>query len=418
MSIRLLFFFLIGLGCNGRLQAQSALSLKQALDKARSNNPVLRVERFNEQIAQADVITARLRPNLTLNNQTLQLTDARYFAPGTGWYSGQNRQDWWQLTKVFQWPGQRKNRIDLALQNQRLEQANYNETLRHVLMETATAWLECRTALQQLELVIIAKTNIDSLVKTNQLRLKNQVITATDVLRTELLAEQYALQIRKAEQEIVSCRNRLALLLDVKPDNLQIDTSDNFADLLPWSATGVDSLVALAVERRADLQALRRLQEVAQSNLRLQKSLAAPQPELGIIFNPQNSINYFGIFATIDLPVFDRNQGEIRKAQVLQSQASEQLLAARLRLQSEIATAWSEYQTYQAAVARFESILQQSQTILDNVRYAYLRGGTSIVDFLEAQRSWLETRQLYYETLQSFHLRRLQLLHVTGTIAE
>jgi cobalt-zinc-cadmium efflux system outer membrane protein len=65
---------------------------------------------------------------------------------------------------------------------------------------------------------------------------------------------------------------------------------------------------------------------------------------------------------------------------------------------------------------QYQGILQQSQQILDNVKYAYLRGGTTIIDFLDAQRNWYDTRLLYYDALQSYYQSYLQLLFVTGLI--
>lgn len=88
-------------------QAQSGLTMQQAMRTAQQNNPFLKPESLNTAIAQGDVITAGLRPNPKLNNQTLQLMESKRFAEGTKFYNSQNRQVWWQLTKEFQLAGQR-----------------------------------------------------------------------------------------------------------------------------------------------------------------------------------------------------------------------------------------------------------------------------------------------------------------------
>ena len=61
-------------------------------------------------------------------------------------------------------------------------------------------------------------------------------------------------------------------------------------------------------------------------------------------------------------------------------------------------------------------MLEQSQTILDNVQYAYLRGGTSIIDFLEAQSSWLETQEQHNQALELYRQSHIQLLYAAGLI--
>src|SRR4051812_21094661 len=96
--------------------AQNTLSLQKALQQARSSNPVLKAEQYNMNIAESDIITAKLRPNLTLNNQTLQLVNQDHFAPNTNWGNSKNQQVWWQLTKSFQLPGQRRYKVGYAQQ--------------------------------------------------------------------------------------------------------------------------------------------------------------------------------------------------------------------------------------------------------------------------------------------------------------
>ncbi|MCP2835066.1 TolC family protein, partial [Salmonella enterica] len=64
----------------------------------------------------------------------------------------------------------------------------------------------------------------------------------------------------------------------------------------------------------------------------------------------------------------------------------------------------------------FEPLLRQSEKILGSVKYAYLRGGTNMIDYLEAQRSWLDTQQNYYETLRAYRQSCVDLLYASGMI--
>lgn len=394
-------------------KAQTNYTLQQALQTARENNPFLKTEQLNISIAQTDIITAKLRPNLILNNQTLQLMQPSHFPVNTGWYNGQNRQVWWQLTKTFQVAGQRKYKTDVAGRNVAFTEKNYTETERHLFSEVAAKWLEVWTAQKQLDILITAKNNIDSLVISNQLRYKNQVITQTDLFRTELLSKQYAIQYKTAMQELVNQQKELQFLLGVQ-DSIRIDTADNFLPgIIP---ADIEILLTQSLQNRSDILTAKSWIEVSNSNIKLQKSLAFPQPELGFIWNPQNTIPYFGIYATVDLPFFNRNQGEIKKSYLLKNQAEQHLFTMQNQLQTEIATAYASYGLQQQNVQNFQTVLQQSQTILNNVKYAYLKGGTSIIDFLEAQRSWLETQQQYYDALQQYRQSYIRLLYTTGLI--
>lgn len=392
--------------------AQTQYTLQEALRAARTNNPYLQAEQLNIGITQTDIITAKLRPNPILNNQTLQLVQPAQFPANTAWYRGQNRQVWWQLTKPLQMPGQRKYKMEVANKNLTWAENNYAETERNLFLEVALKWLDVWTAQKQLEIVSTAKSYIDSLTLTNQVRYKNQVITQTDLFRTELLSKQFAIQYKTAMQEVANHQNELRFLLGMQ-DDVRIDTSDNFITSIPQD---MDSLFIQSLQKRSDVLSSKSLIEVSNSNIKLQKSLAYPQPELGFIWNPQNTIPYFGIYATIDLPFFSRNQGEIKKSYLLKDQAERQLLTVQSQMQTEISVALANYRLQQQNLESFNLLLLQSQTILDNVRYAYLRGGTTIIDFLEAQRSWLETQQQYYEAVLQYRQSYIQLLYATGLI--
>jgi cobalt-zinc-cadmium efflux system outer membrane protein len=392
--------------------AQTKYSLQQALQAAKTNNPNLKREQFNVNIAETDIITANLRPNPVLNNQSLQLIKQSRFPDNTNWSSHLNRQVWWQVTKPFQMPELRKNKIAYANQNVILNQKAYTETERNLFQDVANKWLDVWSARKQLDILNIAKSNIDSLVNTNKVRLKNQVITTTDLARTELLANQYSVQMSTADQNYKNELVNLKFLLGVS-DDIAVDTTDTFSFAFP---AHMDVLLQEAIQSRSDIQTLKSTINVADSNIKLQKSMALPVPELGAIFNPQNGAPYAGIYGTIAIPLFSRNQGEIKKSRVLKQQAEQDLIATQSLVQSEIATAYSSYQTQKQNIQNFTHLLSQSQTILNNVKYSYLRGGTTIIDFLEAQRSWLDTQQQYYETLQLYRQSYIKLLYASGII--
>lgn len=391
---------------------QTGLTLQKALQNARENNPFLKSQALNVDISQADIVTAGLRPNPVLNNQTLQLLRSAGIEPGTHMLNSQNQQTWWQLTKTFQFSSQRNNKIEFANKNAELAQKVLKETERNLFLDVALKWLDVWALRKDLDLLQMAQINTDSLVIINRVRLKNQVITATDLVRTELLAGHYQMEMKSTEQEY---QNELINLQTILGEKKQvfIDTSDHFE--LFENLLNPDTLFSKS-DDRTDIQTLKTALETAEVNIKLQKSLAVPQPELGFIYNPQNKIPYFGIFAAIALPVFARNQGEIQKSWIIRSQAEQDLLATRTLVDTQIRTAQKSYQLNKRNVQNFNTLLGQAERILSSVRYSYLRGGTSIIDLLEAHRSWLETRQQYFKTLQQYRQSYIKLLHVSGLI--
>lgn len=392
--------------------AQNPYNLQHALRTAKENNPILKTQQFNRVVAEADIITAQLRPNPKLNNQTLFLGKPSIFPTNTDWFNPQNRQVWWQLTKIIQTPALRKSKIEYFQQNGILSQKNYQETERNILQAVALKWLDVWTAKKQLDILQIAKNNTDSLAKINRIRLEKEVITSTDLIRTELLANQYALQIKNNEQIYRSELINLTFLLGIN-ENINIDFNDEFTF---DDRSDLDSLLQQSLLDRTDILVSKTIIKVAEANINLQKALATPQPELGFIYNPQNSIPYLGIYGTIDLPFFNRNQGEIQKSKVLKQQAEQDLKTIRFQVETELSVAYKNYVVQKQNIQNFTDLLAKSETILSSVKYSYLHGGTTIVDFLEAQRSWLDTQQQYYNSLQQYRESYIRLLYTSGLI--
>ncbi len=408
------FFSLIILLClTLDAKSQTKYSIQTTLAAVRANSPFLKTEGFNVNMAQSNVTTSKLRPNPVLNNQSLQLVNSKYYSNGTEWNNRLNRQVWWQVTKPFQLPSLRKSKIEVANQNLLLFQQGFGETVRNFSFDAANQWLNTWIIESRLDLLQQAYSNLDSLVRINKVRLRNQVITETDLVRTQLLLEQYNLQLINANKDFKNEIQRLKFFIG-STDSIDVDIQSPI-EIIPLP-NNVDSLFSSALTGRNDLRVAKSEIALAESNIKLQKAIVLPVPELGMIWNPQNTVPYLGFFGTIKIPILDRNQGEIEKSKYMQLQAQQNLKNVELQLQTEVRAAFQSYQTEKENLKKFETILNQSQQVLENVRYSYLKGGTTIIDFLDAQRSWFDTRQLYLNELLSYHQSYIRVLFVTGLI--
>lgn len=395
------------------LFSQTSITLKEAISRAKENNPILKTESFNIGIAQADITTAKLRPNPILNNQTLQLMNPSFFPANTGYLNGHNMQIWWQLTKPMQMPALRKYKLEVAQKGVKLAQNNYSEIERNLFLNVSNNWINAWYAKVNLDLITLAKKNIDSLVYINELRLKKQVITSTDLVRTQLIAEQYKLQIRNVQQEYRNQLQNLRFLLGTT-DSININLNDEF--ISASVSNKIDSLLNYALSNRTDIQIALSHIDYHKSYIELQKANAKPIPEIGMIYNPQNKIPYLGVYGTIQIPLFSRNQGEIQKSKLLKAQAEQSLQSTQQQINTEITTSFNSYQTQKQNLEKFKVIMQQSEQILSSVKYAYLKGGTTIIDFLEAQRTWFDSQKMYYDELYNYSNSYVQLLFSSGLI--
>ena len=118
------------------------------------------------------------------------------------------------------------------------------------------------------------------------------------------------------------------------------------------------------------------------------------------------------------LPVFNRNQGNILKSKSTLSKKQEYLKNVELNLRTEIRNSLAEFKIAKENYDRYKEIFELSEKVLETVRYGYLKGGTTIVDFLEAQRNWLETQSQYYDSFWMYRKSYIQLLYVSSRILE
>ena len=407
------------------VQAQTVLTLQQTLRQVRENSPALRLERLNISAAQADQVTANLRSNPVLNNQTLfQLSSTPVpGAENVGLLNRQRRQFWLQATKEFDIYNKRGYRTRFAEANANLVTRNVAETERNLLFDAANRFLDAWYARIQLALLQRAKANVDTLVQLNKVRLKNLVITSTDLTRTQLISDQYEIQTRTARQEFRNRLNDLQLVVG-SADSISVFLSDSLISpvfsnpltLYPVVTASADSLVQLASANRTDVRVAEANLETARRNIDLQQVLAKPRNEAGFIWNPQNSVPYAGVFLTLELPVYSRNQGEIQKSRVLQEQAGQAAALVQTRIRMEVQTAYQSYVTSRQNVSRYSDIRRDADKVLTSVRYAYLRGATTLIDLLQAQSSWFETQTAYYQILYAYRQNYVRLLYATGQI--
>jgi len=394
------------------LFGQKKYSLQETLQIAKQNSPTLRAEIFNINFAEADVLTARLKNNPQLQYQFFQISNHNFWEPGTRRGTYRNQQYWVQLGKDIQLPHQYRYKKEFANKSLYVSQKSFSEIQRNLFYETANKWLDVWIAQKRLDIIQQADKNLDTLVYVNKLRLQKQAVTQTDFLRTQLLSEQYKLQLKTARQNLSNELRTLKRLLGTK-DSITIDTTLNIPSTLPAQ---FPALLEQALINRTDLLTAKGNLELSNTNINLQKSLALPQPNVGFAFYLEMGMPYLCFLYTTDLPFVNRNQGEIRKAQFQKTQAERTIYAIENRIQTEVINSYSTYSLQQRNLESFRNILQQSQRILNNVKYSYLRGGTTIIDFLEAQRSWLDTRQQYFETEMEFRKAYIDLLNSTGLI--
>jgi cobalt-zinc-cadmium efflux system outer membrane protein len=223
-------------------------------------------------------------------------------------------------------------------------------------------------------------------------RYKAGDISDADKKQIEINAGQYELQARAAEAAAIQARVAVEVLMGVKePKGLWIP-AESLASLMvsPPSPAAVRPMAGAA---RSDVLAAQADLQSAQANLRLQKALRIPDPTVSIQgeHNPPGGgppVDSVGLMISFPVPLWNRNAGAIKAAQASVQQSEIALARTQAQVAADIADAQAQYREALARWARYRDELgPKSAQVRESVAFAYDKGGASLVNLLDAERT-------------------------------
>ena len=156
----------------------------------------------------------------------------------------------------------------------------------------------------------------------------------------------------------------------------------------------------------------------ANSQLTLQKAIGKQDVTVQANYSHVNAINAATLYSSIPLPIFNRNQGEIARARFVVTQAQEQEKATNGQALTDVYDAYqglrSNDKVVQLYISTYLDVATRSRDISE---YSYRHGGTSLLNFLDAERSYRATQLAYRQVLASYLLALEQLRQAVGTRA-
>ena len=180
--------------------------------------------------------------------------------------------------------------------------------------------------------------------------------------------------------------------------------------------SGLEDLQAMALKTRPDLQAAVEGVSAANSQFQLQKAIGKRDVTGQINYTHIGYLNDVSLFGSMQLPIFDRNQGEIKRAGFAITQAQEQQIYAKGQALTDVRDAYEGWQANNEIVGLYRSgYLDEAQQSRDITEYAYKHGAASLLDFLDAERSYRATQLGYRQSLASYLLALEQLREAVGT---
>lgn len=391
----------------------SLITLDEAIKLALQHNHSLLAART--QIAQnkAEEITANLRPDPVLmgDSQFLPVFQPSQF---TSDYLDQVAQFDLGVSYLFERGKKRQHRLQAARDVTAVSEAQVADNERTLTFTVASQFISVELAESTLELANEDLKSFENTVAISEARYKAGDMSGGDLLKIKLQLLQFQMDVSQAKLARVQGLSDLRQMLGYESVAEDYDIAGAFA-YVPVKGT-VEDFQAMALKDRPDLRAAQLGVTSANSQYLLQKSIGKRDVTGQVDYTHLTGINNLSFFGSIELPIFDRNQGEIKRAGIAISQAQEQMRFTNGQVLTDVRDAFENLHTNDEIVTLYRSgYLDQAQQSRDISEYAYRRGAASLLDFLDAERSYRATQLGYRQSLASYLTALEQLREAVGT---
>ena len=388
------------------------ITLDEAIQLALEHNHTLKAAETTIQQDQALEITANLRPNPTLT------ADAQFlpiFQPGslTADYVDNVMQFDIGVSYLFERGRKRQHRLQAAQDTTAQTKSTVADNERTLTFNVAQQFVSVQLAESTLDLAIEDMKSFQNTVDISQARYKAGDISEGDYLKIKLQLLQFQSDVSQAQLAKIQALVGLRQFLGYQTVGADFDVSADF-DYLPMTIK-LEDLQTKALQSRADLRAAQQGVVAAKSQHELAKANGKVDPTGTFNYDHVSATNTASLFGSIQIPIFNRNQGEIARTNYAINQAQELELAANDQVMSDVLNAYESVRDNDQVVSLYRAgYLDAAKQSRDITEYSYKRGAASLLDFLDAERSYRATELAYRQSLAAYLTAVEQLREAVG----
>lgn len=390
------------------------LTYEQYIQRVKTNNISYLAEQYNVSIADANLQAAKVfnDPELSVgyaNNQDWSMKMGQSFEAELGYSL--------PLANV------RGARIAVARAEKALADASVADYFRNLKAESAVAYYEALKQQRHVDLLYSSYQQMNRLAQSDSVRLALGEGTETDAMQSRLEAQTLYHDYLQAQADFRNSLTQLSLLMG----DTSLTSLTSLADELSLEEREytLANLFQTAELQRADLQMALHTQTLSEKNLRLVRASRALELGLSVGFAhntiveneiaPAPKHNSFSVGVSIPLKFSNSNKGEVRAAQYAIQQSQAALEAAKLQIHTEVLQAYNQYEATCQMARRFSTqMIATAESILRNKTFAYQQGEASLLEVLDAQRTYNEVSMSYVEVLCNAKVAQTELERVVG----
>jgi outer membrane protein, heavy metal efflux system len=394
-------------------QGPVKITLDQAVQMAHDHNHALKAARTTIQQNQAQEITANLRPNPTLSGDSQFLP---VFQPGsfTTNYVNEITQFDVGIGYLFERGGKRQRRLEAAQDATAVTRSTVDDNERTLAFSVATQFVNVQLAESTLDLALQDVKSFQNTVDISDARYKAGDMSEADYLKIKLQLLQFQSDVATARMSRATSLVSLREFLGYESVPADFDVAGEL-EYQPLNLKEED-LAAMALKQRADLRAAQQGITAAESQIKLAEANGKKDVTASLDYSHVSGYSSLSLFGSIDLPIFDRNQGEIARTRYALTQAQELELGAAETVVGDVYTAYETLHANDEVMALYRGgYLDDSQKSRDISEYAYKRGAASLLDFLDSERSYRAIQLAYRQALAAYALALEQTREAVGT---
>jgi cobalt-zinc-cadmium efflux system outer membrane protein len=390
------------------------LTLDRAIARLLRDNLDLKSKSFEIPQADADILTAGLRANPILYSDVQCVPYGAFTRVRPG---GQTQYDV-NITYPLDVSGKRRARTLVACRAKWVLQAQYQDAVREEIDNLYTEFVDVLASRETVREAREAVTELEA-----EPALPRGKTPPEEDQRLEVQRESAEIALTEAEELYRSDLRALGALLKLTPAEAErLQVRGSLHDPWPRPATG-DPLLHLALASRPDLAAHRLGVRRAEADVGL--ALANRFPDLYLLYQPYTfqddrylnakNATSWGVGLGVPLPLFNRNQGNVRRARLNVTQTQVELASVEDRVELEVRQAERLYSVTRAAVDRIErSLLPKARAEHDRVNKLYLAGKADELAFLTAEHDFDQVVRQYRDSLVRHRRAMLRLNTAVG----
>jgi cobalt-zinc-cadmium efflux system outer membrane protein len=397
---------------------QTALSWQDVKQKFEASNPTLRAAQLNIDESRAEEITAFLRPNPNIGtglDQVVLFSTQPSIATNTQVYRPlQYDFPSISISYLHERDHKRELRLESARKSTDIATSTYADQERTLLFNLRNAFV---LVLQAKAVQQNARENLaywDKELDVNRKRLAAGDLAQVDLDRLELQRVQFESDLENALVNLRTSKIQILMLLNDRTpiDRLDLTGSYDFIDRLQ----PLEEFRNVALESRPDLKEAVQNVELAKTNHQLAVANGSTDPtfSLDLARNPPIPF-YFGISVSIPLRIFDRNQGEKARTAVDIRRSEQAQDATKAQVFSDVDSAYfTVLSTLNLLRPYRDKYLKLAEDTRNKVAFSYQNGGASLLDYLDAEKSYRDTRLAYLNLIGSYLTAAAQMNMAVG----